>query len=279
MEYIEIIFEIATSDQSEIIVALMEDIKFEGFEEEDNKLKGYLRKENFNQSLFEKIVDQHELKYNLSLLNEKNWNEIWESGFDPVNILYPESNQIFAHVRAFFHEPFPNATHDLLITPKMSFGTGHHATTFQMMQQMSLIDLSGKNVIDFGSGTGLLSILAEKMGANNVLAIDNDLWSIENSKENLIANQCNKIEIVQEEKCISANSKADIVLANINLNIIIANLDNIIDSCLPNSVILFSGILVDDEDKITHELTRKSININKIEKKDNWLVLHCNAPE
>lgn len=279
MEYIEIIFEITSSDQSEIIVALMEELRFEGFEEGEIQLKGYIKKEYFDQFLFNNIVEQNNLKYCISNVKEENWNEIWESGFDPVNILYPESEQIFAHVRAFFHEPFFNATHDLLITPKMSFGTGHHATTFQMMQQMSLIDFIGKNVIDFGSGTGLLSVLAEKMGASSVLAIDNDTWSIENSKENLIANHCNKIEIVQAETCVKGLNKADILLANINLNVIIANLDNIIDSCLPKAVILFSGILVDDEAQITHELARKSIQINKIEKKDNWLVLHCNAPE
>ena len=278
MEYIEIIFEISSSIQSEIIVALMEDLKFEGFEEGDSQLKGYLKKDFFDQNLFENIVEQNGIKYYISIIKEKNWNEIWESGFSPVNILYPESDQVFAHIRAFFHEPFPNATYDLLITPKMSFGTGHHATTFQMMQQMSLMDFSKKNVIDFGSGTGLLSILAEKMGASSVFAIDNDIWSINNSKENLIANKCNKIEIVQAEKCISAKKKADVVLANINLNVIIANLDNIIDSCQPQAVILFSGILADDEALISYELTRKSIHINRIEKLNNWLVLHCNAP-
>ena len=279
MEYIEIIFEITSSDQSEIIVALMEQLKFEGFEEEESQLKGYIKKELFDQNLFNNIIEQNNLIYCISNVKEKNWNEIWESGFDPVNILYLDSDQIFAHVRAFFHEPFSNATYDLLITPKMSFGTGHHATTFQMMQQMSLIDFIRKNVIDFGSGTGLLSVLAEKMGASSVLAIDNDPWSIENSKENLIANHCNKIEIVKAETCLMALNKADILLANINLNVIIENLDNIIDSCLPQAVILFSGILVDDEAQITHELARKSIQINKIEKKENWLVLHCNAPE
>lgn len=278
MEYIEIIFEIVSSDQSEIIVALMEELKFEGFEEGDSQLKGYMKKDNFEHNLFENIVEQNSLKYCLSIIKEKNWNEIWESGFSPVNILYPDSENVFAHVRAFFHEPFPNAKYDLLITPKMSFGTGHHATTFQMMQQMSLMDFSEKYVIDFGSGTGLLSILAEKMGASSVFAIDNDIWSIENSKENLIANKCNKIEIVQAEKCLSTKKKADILLANINLNVIIANLDNIIDACLPNAVILFSGVLVDDEVLISEELTRKSIKVNKIEKLNHWLVLHCYAP-
>ncbi len=279
MEYIEIKFEIASSDDSEMIVALMDDLKFEGFEVGESQLKGYIKNDYFDQNLFNNLIYQNNIKYSISILKDKNWNEVWESGFDPVNILYPGSDRIFAHVRAFFHEPFSNATYDLLITPKMSFGTGHHATTFQMMQQMSLIDFSRRNVIDFGSGTGLLSVLAEKMGANSVLAIDNDPWSIENSKENLVANHCKKIEIVQAETCVMPLNKADIVLANINLNVIITNLDNIIDSCLPQSIILFSGILIDDEAQITNELTRKSIKINKIEKKDNWLFLHCTAPE
>ena len=140
MEYIELIFEIASSDQSEMIVALMEDLKFEGFEEGESQLKGYIKNDSFDQKLFDNLIKQNNLKYCISIIKEKNWNEVWESGFDPVNILYPDSDQIFAHVRAFFHEPFSKSTYDLLITPKMSFGTGHHATTFQMMQQMSLID-------------------------------------------------------------------------------------------------------------------------------------------
>ena len=129
-----------------------------------------------------------------------------------------------------------------------------------------------------GSGTGLLSILAEKMGAESIIAIDNDIWSINNSKENIEANQCQKIEVKHTDKCQEFDYKADIILANINLNVIVSNLKNIIDSCIRNGFIIFSGILKEDETKIVSFLENNSVQIISNSQKDNWLVFICKTP-
>ena len=121
--------------------------------------------------------------YKYSIIEDKNWNEEWESQLQPVTI------NNFAGIRASFHEPLKNVEHEIIITPKMSFGTGHHATTFLMVEQMEKINFKNKTVLDFGTGTGILAILAEKLGAASVLAIDYDEWSINNALENIEANQ------------------------------------------------------------------------------------------
>ena len=278
MQYFEFKFDVKDIQESETLIALLSDIGFEAFEEQENELKSYIKSEDFNEILFNNLIKENSLNYCKTIIKEKNWNEVWESGFEPINVYHPINNEIFVHVRADFHPPYPEVKYDLLITPKMSFGTGHHATTFQMIQQMALIDFKGMRVIDFGSGTGLLSILAEKMGAESIIAIDNDIWSINNSKENIEANQCQKIEVKHTDKCQEFDCKSDIILANINLNVIVSNLNNIINSCIPNGFIIFSGILKEDETKIVSFLENNSVKIISYSQKDNWLVLVCKTP-
>ncbi len=130
------------------------------------------------------LTSSLQLSFSKTIIEETNWNQVWESNFDPVIV------DDFVAVRAHFHEPIKNVQHEIVITPKMSFGTGHHATTYMMMQQMRELDFAGKNVFDFGTGTGVLAILAEKLGAQKVIAIDNDDWSIENADENVKRNNC-----------------------------------------------------------------------------------------
>jgi ribosomal protein L11 methyltransferase len=167
MAHVEITINNINTTQIEILIAQLSELSFDGFEELDNCLKAYIKEENYSANLLKVLFDTNNLTYSNSIINEINWNENWESSFHPISVLHFNQESIFAFIRANFHQPNPNATFDLLITPKMSFGTGHHATTFQMIEQMSLIDFANKSVIDFGTGTGLLSILAEKMGANS----------------------------------------------------------------------------------------------------------------
>jgi ribosomal protein L11 methyltransferase len=155
----------------------------------------------------------------------------------------------------------------------MSFGTGHHATTLQMMEQMSVIDFENKKVIDFGTGTGLLAILAEKLGAQIIEAIDCDDWSINNTIENVEANDCKKIKIVKADSCISSIGEADILLANINLNVIVENIENIKRASKLGAVVLFSGILISDKESISKTLISNKFSIEKMEHQSNWLVI------
>jgi len=272
MAHIEISIHNINTNQIEILIAQLSEMSFDGFEELDNSLKAYIKEENFSADLLQTLIDANNLTYSKSIINEINWNENWEISFQPISVLHFNQESIFAFIRANFHEPNPNATFDLLITPKMSFGTGHHATTFQMIEQMSLIDFGNKSVIDFGTGTGLLSILAEKMGANSILAIDNDDWSINNASENINSNQCSKINLIKAESCLF-DIKADIILANINLNVIIENLNNIKKAAKPKAIIVFSGILVDDESKIIKVLHDHEFIISSVSSKNNWLLI------
>ena len=272
MAHVEITINNINTTQIEILIAQLSELSFDGFEELDNCLKAYIKEENYSANLLKVLFDTNNLTYSNSIINEINWNENWESSFHPISVLHFNQESIFAFIRANFHQPNPNATFDLLITPKMSFGTGHHATTFQMIEQMSLIDFANKSVIDFGTGTGLLSILAEKMGANSILAIDNDDWSINNAYENIKSNKCNKINLIKAESCLF-DIKADIILANINLNVIIENLKNIKKAAKPKAIIVFSGILVDDESKIIKILYDHEFIISYVSSNNNWLLI------
>jgi ribosomal protein L11 methyltransferase len=176
----------------------------------------------------------------------------------------------FVHLRADFHQPAGVAPYEIVITPKMSFGTGHHPTTFLMIQVMSGIDFKQKTVVDFGTGTGVLAILAEKLGAASVLAIDNDVWSIENAGENLIANNCQNITV---QKASTPIGNHDILLANINLNIILENLSSMKSA---TAVMVLSGLLVSDMVAIREALSANNIQINNHIQKDGWLCVIAN---
>jgi len=273
MPHIEITFLEPNAEMQEIYIAELSGLNFYGFQEGENDLKAFIDQSYYTDSLLNDFTDKYPCKFSEKIIEEQNWNAEWESGFAPIEVHHFNSESIFAIVRAAFHQYSSNADYELIVTPKMSFGTGHHATTYQMIQEMSLIDFTNKSVIDFGTGTGVLAILAEKMGAKIVHAIDNDDWSINNAKENILANDCDKIILSQLNECY-ADTKADIILANINLNIILDNLDQILNSSKIGSQILFSGILVEDEEKISSGLTEKGFHIKKISSKNNWLVIN-----
>jgi ribosomal protein L11 methyltransferase len=272
MEYIQIQFEGTNEAQNEILVALLDNIGFEGFEENIGILKACIPENDFKEDLFNSIIDINLFKYSKSVIKKENWNAKWESEFTPIAVNYPNSTKPFVYLKAGFHESNDLYIYNIEVTPKMSFGTGHHATTYLMVEQMADINFENKTVIDFGTGTGVLAILSEKLGASSILAIDCDEWSIENTNENILANNCSKIKVELAET-IPEGNKADIILANINLNIITANLNQILQACNDSATILFSGIMLHDENNIITELTNIGLNIKHIFKKDNWLAL------
>ncbi len=275
MEYLQIHFTPITQDQSEILIAQLNEIGFDGFEEEANELKAFIPSSNFDEKLFNSIVDINNIKYTKSIIKKENWNAIWEADFEPIEVEYPDSSKPFVYIRAGFHEAKDGYEYDISVTPKMSFGTGHHATTFLMVRQMSQIDFVGKTVIDFGTGTGVLAILANKMGAEHILGIDCDDWSIENAEENAAINHCKNITLLKAETIPTQAEKVDIMLANINLNIISENISAIKAAIKQNGIILFSGIMLHDEANIINVIEKECIAIKEIFKRDNWLALMC----
>ena len=178
----------------------------------------------------------------------------------------------FVGIRADFHEPVAGVEHEIVITPKMSFGTGHHATTFMMIQQMREIDFTGKSVFDFGTGTGILAILAEKQGASKIFAVDYDEWSIENAKENLAKNNCSKFVLKKADHAVG-EGQYDILLANINKNVILENFSTLVKNMTPSGLLLLSGLLAEDEADIIQASTIFSLTIVKIISKNNWISL------
>lgn len=272
MEYTEIIFEDISEENKELVIALLGNEGFEGFEENETNLKACIASSKYDNNILNSVLNIIDVKYSKSVIKEINWNAKWEANFEPIEIFDTKTAKPFAYLRAHFHQSNPSFLYDIIVTPKMSFGTGHHATTYLMASNMSEIDFKNKSVIDFGTGTGVLAILAEKMGASDVLAIDCDDWSINNAIENLIINKCSRIQVIKDET-IPTGSMADIILANINLNVIISNLPVIKESAKLGAQILFSGVLEKDEDQILNEISNSGLQINQVFKKDNWLAI------
>lgn len=270
MDYLQFEFESESSAQNETLIAFLSELGFEGFEEEGNLLRGYIREDEFQQQAFEETLAHiQNIAYVRSKIEQTNWNEIWESQFQPV--VFDD----FVAVRASFHDPVPGVKHDLVITPKMSFGTGHHATTWMMLQLMRDIDFNGKSVFDFGTGTGVLAILAEQLGAASVRAIDNDPWSIENTKENLEANSCRNVSVELMSE-VPMDGQYEVILANINLNVITANAAALYQIALPGAAVLFSGFLGTDEKLMCEKLQEAGFQIVSVLSRGEWLAIKVN---
>lgn len=266
-DYIEVAIKIENEDQKDMLVARLSEIGFEGFEENEKLLKAYIPKNDFVEEHTKSILDSQALAYSKSVINQKNWNEEWETGFEPVTI----GN--FCAIRASFHAPVPEMLHDIIITPKMSFGTGHHATTHLMIEAMGSINFQNKTVIDFGTGTGVLAILAEKLGASFIEAVDNDDWSIENGKENIQMNNCKAISLHKSDS-LEMRAKADILLANINKNVITHHFKSICEHLLPGGILLLSGLLVGDFQDIEKLAIQEKLYIKDVKERNSWLCIH-----
>lgn len=269
MNYIEIDFETINLNVNDELIALLNEHGFEGFEENDRWLKAFIPEDKFNADEFEKLIDKlSSVTYSKTTIENINWNKQWEESFEPVVV------DDFVAIRAHFHQPIKGIQHEIIITPKMSFGTGHHATTFLMMQQMKNLDFTGKTVLDFGTGTGVLAILAEKLHAKSILAIDNDEWSITNTTENTRQNNCSGINIELHDEIPKGNTY-DIILANINLNVIASNMPSIVQSSKPGTQILFSGFLKENENAIKSALSDAGLTYISTSQKGEWLCIHA----
>jgi ribosomal protein L11 methyltransferase len=292
-EYVEIAFDFSNQDQFDMLVAELSDLGFEGFNEEEleegqndgvalsnglgigaGHCKTFMLKDDYEAKLVQNELDiifnKYHLTYSKSVIKEQNWNAVWESNFDPIRV------GDFVGIRAHFHPEFePTVTHDIKITPKMSFGTGHHPTTYSMIELMQKIDFKDKTVYDFGTGTGILAILAEKLGANKVHAVDNDDWCIENAAENILNNASKVITI---EKVESALQKAqfDIVLANVNRHIIEANMDALTQIGNPGGILVLSGLLTEDQSDIIKLTKSKGWQFQEAQPLNGWVSLMFN---
>lgn len=247
-------------------IGLFFEIDNEGIEEKETEMEIYLTDEQVdtNEALINDLCEDYKVSYIKKAMENKNWNEQWESSFQPITI------DDFVQVRATFHAANTNVQHEIIIEPKMSFGTGHHATTAQMMQLMQQIDFTNKSVLDIGSGTGILAILADKLGADECIAIDNDEWCYTNALENINLNNSKNIKVVLGDSSAIPNKSFDIILANIHRNFLVENMQLLSKHTKPDGYLLVSGFYTTDEAIILESAMAQGLVANYRSTQDNW---------
>ncbi|MBT7481194.1 MAG: 50S ribosomal protein L11 methyltransferase [Flavobacteriales bacterium] len=271
MNYIELSFTLSEKNPfSDIIIAKLNEIEFESYIESEKGVDAYIQKDFYNKQKVESVIlDLKSLfafDYSVKEIEQENWNSQWEENFHPVLI-----NKDCA-IRAHFHEPI-DRKYEIIITPKMSFGTGHHETTFMMMNEMFEIEFKNKSVLDMGCGTGVLAILANKLGSSKIIAIDIDEWSFENSKENAKLNSSENIEFILGNVS-KINVEFDVILSNINRNIILQDIPRYVDYLLTNGNLLLSGFLNEDVELIRSEVEKLGLQFVSHKNKNKWNLLH-----
>ncbi|MDQ3017099.1 MAG: 50S ribosomal protein L11 methyltransferase [Bacteroidota bacterium] len=269
-EYLSITFDMGVHHK-EIWLAMLSDFPFEAFQEEEKQIIGYILQHDFLHSLVEFISENQGIRfddYHLDRVPDKNWNEVWESSFNPVAV------DDYCYIRAVFHPVEANFKHGITISPKMAFGTGHHATTYMMLQAMSHIDFKNKMVLDFGCGTSILGIVAAKEGARKIIGVDIQPEAIENSAEHAELNGVSEVcEFLMGGLEITPPGPYEVILANINRNVIIPSLPALKGMLTPGGLLLISGIMFDDEEVVTQPLKKEGLSIQSKNQKDNWLQL------
>ncbi|PIA79305.1 ribosomal protein L11 methyltransferase [Gaetbulibacter sp. 4G1] len=254
----------------EILIAELGYAGFESFVETDEGVTAYIQKDEWREAILEDIQilnsDEFEITYTFEDIEQTNWNAEWEKNFNPIIV-----DNVCA-VRAPFHDKF-DTQYDIIIEPKMSFGTGHHETTHMMIQHILNNDFKNKSVLDMGCGTGVLAILAELKGANPIDAVDYDNWCYLNSLENVERNNCNHITVIEGDASVLKNKKYDIIIANINRNILLQDLKTYA-SCLNKSGMLFlSGFYNDDIPMIKAECEKHLLKFEEKLERNNWVSL------
>jgi len=257
---------------SEILMAELAEARFDTFLEVDNGFEAYVEGENFDESLVSEIRKKYQdvasLEFSFSRIEKRNWNEEWENSFSPIVV---DGKCL---IRAAFHQSEKRYPFEIIITPKMSFGTGHHQTTWLMVKSMLTIDHENKRVMDAGCGTAILSILASKLGAREVQAFDIDEWSVENGNENIEVNQARNIRIQQGRISeVQLQGSFDIVLANINKNVLLEEMGSYAARLNKGGILLLSGFFSFDIPDLLKEGGLHSLSETRRDERESWAAL------
>lgn len=251
----------------EILIAELADIGYEGFVEETFGLIAYIPEEEFVEKDLHELLKDYEIdttSYSKKLVEPQNWNEVWESSFEPIAV------KDLCYIRAPFHEAKDGFKYEIVVEPKMSFGTGHHQTTQMVIEAMFNIDFNGKQVLDMGSGTGVLAILASKMGAGNIIAVDNEEFAYENAIENCERNNISNVEVILGEADKIKDKKFDIILSNITKNINI-ELTAYYTKMLPqDGNVVMSGFFENDVADVAASAEKHGFQMVSSHLKDHW---------
>lgn len=269
--YLEFKFKIIpTQPWSEILIAELIGIGFDSFTEENDGISAYIPKADFNPEQLNALYllnhSEVSITYTYAEMPDINWNEEWEKNFSPIDI----ENRVY--IRAEFHPKKEDADYEIIIQPKMSFGTGHHATTYLMIQQMLEFDFTDKKVLDMGCGTSVLALFSKMKGASEVLAIDIDPWSVENSKENATRNQLD-IRIQEGTAENLGEEQFDIILANINRNILISDIPTYTSVLKEGGTLLLSGLCFFDVDDIMEVCKKQNLVLKNSRQREEWVSL------
>ncbi|WP_422008265.1 50S ribosomal protein L11 methyltransferase [Roseivirga pacifica] len=257
---------------SEILIAEMGLLDFDSFVETEAGFEAYINEAVFShpavQTLFNRYRKQTRIWYELKKVPKVNWNEEWEKNYDPIEV----GDQVY--IRATFHAPKPEVPYDIVINPKMSFGTGHHATTHQMVALQMGIDHQNRDVIDIGAGTGILAIMAAKLGAKSVAATDIDDWCIENAEENFGLNNITPAFVKQGVIAdLKLTETYDIVLANINTNILLEEMEHYVNLMRDEAYLLLSGFYSFDQEQILEKAESLGLKKVKDSERNKWAAL------
>lgn len=257
------------TEHKELLSALLPAYGFEGIEELESSLKCYIPEKQFSPETLRAFLEQYHLNFPFTtqLLPNKNWNEAWEKSYEPIVV----ADKII--VKASFHPTNKNYPFEILIDPQMSFGTGHHETTQLMLEAMLAMDFEKISVLDFGSGTGVLSILAHKMKAKRIVAVDYDEWAYNNIKENIGKNTASTVEPLLGGAEVLPREMFGIILANVNKNILLEHMEILLSRLINNGIILFSGLLRADEREFVASAEKNGLILLKKKTKNEWLSL------
>jgi len=273
MDSIYIAYEFSVTPKNpatEILIAELGHVGFESFVENDNGVTAYIQKQEWNSNILDDLYilgsAEFKIKYSHYEVIQTNWNKEWEKNFNPIQV----DGQV--SVRAPFHEN-PSLKFDIVIEPKMSFGTGHHETTHMMIQHLLALDLENKKVLDMGCGTGILAIFAEMKGAQPTDAIDIDSWCYQNSIENVQRNGCKHITVLEGDSSLLKGKKYDVIIANINRNILLSDMKIYTDCLHQEGILLLSGFYKADIAIIESEVVKHGLVFDKMIQRNSWVAL------
>ncbi|OFY85635.1 MAG: ribosomal protein L11 methyltransferase [Bacteroidetes bacterium RIFCSPLOWO2_12_FULL_35_15] len=273
MNYIEFSIVVEPKEPGcDVLIAQLSELDFESFFESETGFSAYIQENKFNEGKVKKLFlansDLFKIEYSSKIIQQQNWNKVWESSFQPITV----EGKCF--IRAPFHEAPKGFLYDVIIEPKMSFGTGHHNTTQLMIQKLMLLNVKKKSLLDMGCGTGVLAIVASMMGAKPITAVDTDEWSYENTIENLQRNNINNVLVHKGDARILDGKIFHTILANINKNVLLMDMKKYVESLEINGNLILSGFFETD----VHELSAKAQEFGlKLEGKavnDQWTMLH-----
>ena len=245
MNYIEFTFTVTPKHPfADMLVAQLAEVGFESFCESDTGVQAYIQESEFTSSILDGVEvlknTETTIQYEQKLIQEQNWNALWESNFEPVKV------GMECMVRAPFHDKHVGFKFDIVIDPKMSFGTGHHETTMMMIEEVLKLDLLHKRVLDMGCGTGVLAILAAKMDAEKIVAIDNEDWAYRNAMENCANNHTQQVLVIYGDSKAIPNNSFDFILANINKNVLLADIETYYKHLSTDGRLIMSGFFIHD---------------------------------